>query len=212
MRTKFLVVIAAAIAVNACSSDGNKGTGTGGAGGGGAGTTGSAGTTGNGGTTGGGGTGGLAACGTDTASGNGATCNTIDATGPCVVVQLSTATAPTPAGGTVSNGTYLLTSETLYGAADSGNQQEDRRETFVVSAATAAGFTLDQTTVSGTRVDRSRGAVVIAGSMVTYTPVCPAPGDGGDQGGSANFTATSTTFTLIQSKNGGTRVSVYTKS
>jgi hypothetical protein len=122
---------------------------------------------------------------------------------------MSTASPPTPAGGTISAGTYVLTSETFYGP--SGNQQDDRRETFVVSAVTSASFTLDQIHVSGTHTDRSRGAVLVSGTMVTYTPVCPPPGDGGDNGGSAQFTATATTFSLIQPKNGGTQVSVFTK-
>jgi hypothetical protein len=105
-----------------------------------------------------------------------------------------------------------LTSETLYGAGDAGSQQGERRETFVVSSVTSTSFTLDQVTVSGTRTDRSRGTVVVAGTTVTYTPTCPPPGDGGGQGGSASFTATSTTFTLIQSRSSGTQSSVYTKS
>jgi hypothetical protein len=105
-----------------------------------------------------------------------------------------------------------LTSETLYSAGDGGGLQGDRRETFAVSSVTSTSFTLDQVTVSGTHTERTRGTVAVAGTMVTYTPTCPPPGDGGDHGGSANFTATSTTFTLIQSKSGATQISVYTKS
>jgi hypothetical protein len=126
--------------------------------------------------------------------------------------QFSTDTPPTPAGGTIVAGTYLLTSTTFYGPSDGGDQQQDRRETLIVSSVTAGGFTLDQVQVSGTRVDRSHGTVVSAATTVTYTPVCPPPGDGGDNGGSASYTATSSTFMLIETKNGGTRVSIYTKS
>ena len=126
--------------------------------------------------------------------------------------QESTATAPTPAGGTIVAGTYNLSSSTFYGPADGGNGQGDVRKTLVASSVTATSFTLDETDMSGARVDRTHGTVAISGTTVTYTPSCPAPGDGGDNGGSASFTATSTTFTLIDSKSGGTRVEVYTKS
>jgi hypothetical protein len=152
-----------------------------------------------------------AVCGDDQSTGSGAGCNTLVASGPCVVETISAATAPTPAGGTIVAGTYNLVSTTFFGSADAGNQQGDRRATLKPSAVTATSLTLDQIEVSGTHVDISTGTVAISGTMVTYTPTCPPPGDGGDHGGSANFTATPTTFTLIQSKNGGTTVDVYTK-
>jgi hypothetical protein len=129
-----------------------------------------------------------------------------------VTVQLGTGAPPTPAGGNIVAGTYQLTSDTVYGASDSGNQQDDRRDTLMVSSVVAGAFTLDQVRASGTHTERSHGTVVSSGTMVTYTPTCPPPGDGGDSGGSANYTATSTTFTLIQTRNGDTQVSVYTKS
>jgi hypothetical protein len=160
----------------------------------------------------GGGDGGLAACGNDNQMTSGETCHSASATGPCVMQQISSATPPAAAGGTIVAGTYNLTSMTFYGPADSGNsQQSDRRSTFVISSVTAASFKLDQVDASGARLERSSGTVAITGTMVTYTPICPPPGDGGDNGGSASFTATATTFSLIESKNGGTEVSVYTK-
>jgi hypothetical protein len=204
--------IAGVVGIIGCGSSGGGGPGGSGGSGGNAtgGTTGSGGTSG-GGTSGGGAGGMLAACGTDTSASSGDTCNTVVADGPCVTVQVSAAAAPTPAGGTIVAGTYRLTSETFYGAAG-GNQQDDRRETYVVSGVTALGFTLDQSRTSGTHVERSRGTVVVSGTTVTLTPTCPPPGDGGNNGGSAQFTATANTFSLIQAKNGGTDVSVYTKS
>lgn len=205
------------VGIIGCGGSGSGGgAGSGGGGGNAAGGNAAGGTTGGGGTSGGGTSGGgsggmLAACGTDTSAGSGDTCNTAVADGPCVMAQVSAGAAPTPAGGTIGAGTYRLTSETFYGATDAGNQQEDRRETFVISSVTVAGFTLDQNRTSGTRVDRAHGTVVVTGTTVTFTPTCPPPGTG-DNGGSAQFTATATTFSLIQSKNGGTEVSVYTKS
>src|SRR5207237_7490801 len=88
---------------NAGAGGGSAGaSGNAGAGGGNAGASGSAGS--------GGAGGALAACGS--ATGTGDQCDTISgtATGPCVAVTMSSATAPTPAGGDVANGTYELTS------------------------------------------------------------------------------------------------------
>jgi len=216
--TLFLSIVGV-FAINSCGSSGgggtpgaagSGGTSSGGTGGGAGGTTGGGGT---GGSTGSGGTGGgLAACGTDDHGTSGDGCNTITPGGACVTAQTSNGTAPTTAGGTIVAGTYNLTSETIYGGDDSGNQQSDRRETLAVSGVTAASFTLDQAQASGTSMDRSHGTVVVTGTTVTYTPTCPPPDDGGDKGGSANFTATATTFTLIQSKNGNVDVKVYTKA
>jgi hypothetical protein len=209
--------VAGVVGVIGCGGSGAGSTGgsSGGGGNASAGTTGSAGTSGGGtsggGTSGGGSGGMLAACGTDTSASSGDTCNSAVADGPCVTVQVSGAAAPTPAGGTITAGTYRLTSATFYGTGG-GNQQGDRRQTFVVSAVTALAFTLDQIQTSGTRVDRAHGPVVVSGTTVTFTPTCPPAGDGGDNGGSAQFTATASTFSLFESKNGGTQVSVYTKS
>ena len=189
---------------------GGAGAGGGQAGGGGAGA--------GGGQAGGGGAGGaLAACGDATGSSNDV-CSTItgSATGPCVATAMSAATAPTAAGGPVSNGTYQFTASTFYGtlpdaAGSTDGDLQTRRETFVVSNATSSSFTLQQFQASGTQTSSEEGTVAISGTMVSYTPTCPPPADGGNNGGSAGFTANSTSFTLILSKNGGTLIRVYTK-
>ena len=191
-----------------------------GAGGGSAGASGSAGAGGgSAGTTGNGGAGGaVAACGDGT--GQGDTCNTISgsAAGPCVVTTMSADTAPTALGGSVSNGTYELTSSTFYGTLPDGASSDDgdfgtHRETLLVYVQTATSFNLDQFRVSGTRQDIDQGTVAISGTTVTHTQTCPAPGDGGDSGGSAGFTATSSAFTLIETRgSGGILVKVYTKT
>lgn len=210
MRSATLfVLLGAVIAANGCGSSSGGGGTAGTSGGGGSGASG-----GSGGTSGGGGAGGaLATCGDSSDQGSGDTCNTAAATGACVTQQLSTATAPTPAGGTIAAGTYNLTSLTLYNPPEGGGQSSDRRETLVVSAVTAGSFTLDQVHASGSIAQRSHGTVTVSGTMVTFTPTCPPPGDGGDSGGSAGFTATSTTITLIEDHGGGTfQVSVFTKA
>lgn len=191
----------------ATGSGGNAGTtGTGGAGGGAAGTTGT------------GGAGGALACGDGTGSGE--TCNTIpgSATGPCVVTTTSADTAPTAMGGSISSGTYQLTSSTFYGTlpdgAASGNRGDfaTKRETFLVYVQSATSFNLDQFQADGTQNNSQQGTVAISGTTVAYTQTCPAPGDGGNNGGSAGYTATSSTFTLFLSQDNGILVKVYTKT
>jgi hypothetical protein len=129
---------------------------------------------------------------------------------------MSSGTAPAPGGGAVSDGTYELTSSVFYGTLPDAAASTDfdfatRRETFVVYLATTTSFTLDQFRVDGTENSSEQGTVTISGSMVTYTPTCPPPGDGGNNGGSAGFTTDGTTFTLIINKSSGTLVRVYTK-
>ena len=70
---------------------------------------------------------------------------------------------------------------------------------------------LDVNETSGTSIKRQSGPVTISGSTVTFAPTCPT---GGNNGGSAGFTATATTFTLIDNNgngNGAIRVQVYNK-
>jgi hypothetical protein len=229
MRAVLFGLLGIAMAVNGCGGS-SGGTGAGGSGGqaGEAGSSGNAGTSGSAGAGGGagngdggadnGGAGGApVACGDATGSSNDV-CSALTgaATGPCVMTEMSSATAPTAAGGLVSNGTYVYTSSTFHGALPDAAGSTDgdfqtRRETYVVTNATTSSFTLAQYQASGTQTRSEEGTVAISGSMVSYSATCPPPADGGDNGGSAGFTASSTTFTLILPKNGGTLVRVYTK-
>jgi hypothetical protein len=118
-------------------------------------------------------------------------------------------------GGTIVAGTYYLTAQTIYTTADGGadTQDRDRRETVVVSAVTATSFTLNQADISGTHLERSYGTVTVSGTTVSFTPTCPAPGDGGDRGGTAGYTATPSSFTIIEQNGPDTvRVQVFTRS
>jgi hypothetical protein len=218
MRSLVLFVLCGlVVATNGCgSSSGGGGTGGTNGSGGAAGSSGNGGATGSGGTLGAGGSGGVAACGDATGTGHSCSSITAGATGPCVTPTVSSGTAPTPVGGSVVAGTYNLTASTFYGTlSDGGGQNGDfqtDREAFIVKNPTATSFTLDQVRVSGSVTETDEGMVAISSTTVTYTPTCPPPGDGGNQGGSASFTATSAAFTLIQSENGGTLVKIYTKS
>jgi hypothetical protein len=156
----------------------------------------------------------VAACGTSTAAEIGATCNTVDATGPCVMATLGTGTPPTPGGGPIQGGTYDLTSLTVYPTSDAGvlSGEAPRRGTLVIPTVTTGTFTIQMTQSSGATVERQAGTVVVVGSDVMFTPTCPPPGDAGGSGGSAGFTATLTTFTLFEmGDNGVVNVNLYTK-
>jgi hypothetical protein len=131
-----------------------------------------------------------------------------------VTETFSTATPPSPAGGSFSAGTYNLTSLTAYISADATvpKNGQVRRQTYVASNVTATSLTLDQASSSGTVVGRSHGTVAITGMSATFTPTCPVT-DGGDNGGTDQFTATSSGFTLFDtSNNGATVVSVFAKA
>jgi hypothetical protein len=212
-----LIGIAAAGCGGSSSSTGAGGNGgsagNGGSTGGNGGSTGNGGSSGNGGADAGGGAGGaLAACGNDNQSSSGDTCNTVEATGPCVTATESNGTPPSATGGTIQAGTYDLTSETNYGTPDGSNDNPGAKRETLMFTVNGSNRTLANTHVSGTTVQRQAGSVTISGAMATFTPTCPPPGDGGDNGGSVAFTATATTFTLIEMRgDGSTRVDVYTK-
>jgi hypothetical protein len=200
------------------SSSGGAGgaTGTGGNGGttGTGGTTSNGGATGTGGTTGGGGAtgtgGGLAACGDNTDPSQGDTCNTIVPTGACVMETISSASTPVPAGGTIVAGTYDLTTMTVYGAAADAGLSSARRGVIMISAGTGANtFNIQVGEQSGTALQRQSGVAVAnsAQKQIVFTPSCP----NADSGGASPYSATSTTFTLFEDNNGGTRVNLYTK-
>jgi hypothetical protein len=144
----------------------------------------------------------------DPSTGSG--CNTLEATGPCVIETLGTGSAPAPGGGTIAAGTYDLTSMVRYVGADGGTDMSDSRHaSLAVSAVIANSFSLQITEISGSTVRRQAGVVIASGTQVAFTPACPLGGDGG---GTAGYTATSTTFTLFDTSNSGDlRLSVYTK-
>ena len=198
-RLSLFVSFVTLVGLSACGS--SSGGGTGGNGGG-AGTTGSGGSAGS-----------DAVCGDTAATGSGQSCNSVTTTGPCVTGTLSTAAPPSPAGGTFSAGTYNLTSVTDYVAADAAVQMvQPARQTFVLSNVTATSLTLDQAVSSGTFFARSSGTMAISGLSATYTATCPVT-DGGNQGEPAQFTVTSSGFTVLEPLgNGDIRLAVYSKA
>jgi hypothetical protein len=133
--------------------------------------------------------------------------------GPCVMQTFSTSAPPSPAGGTLTAGTYNLISVTDYVAADAAAPVAgDARQTIVLSNVTATSLTLDEAISSGTFLYRSSGTVAIDGLNSNYTVTCPAT-DGGNPVQPTQFTATSSGFTLFEQENTGIlRVTVFTKA
>jgi hypothetical protein len=209
-RAVIWAVPALLILLNGCGSDSKVMSGTGGAGGSSGGGTGggAAGTSGGG----SGGTGGgLAACGTRTDPNSGDACNNVDPVGPCVMTVPGTGTPPTAMGGQIVAGTYELTSRTAFNAPDGGNNEDPRRETVVVTGS-GNSFTIQISQLSGTTRERQSATVTTSGTQLTYTPNCPPPGDGGDNGGTTGYSANATSFTIFDVGGNGTlRPSVYTK-
>ena len=132
---------------------------------------------------------------------SGETCNTFTAGGPCVTATFSTDAAPTPAGGAFVAGTYNLVSETFYGSAQleaTFQSGQPFRRTYVLSDVTSTSFTLDLAETLGTVVARAHETVAVSGMTATFNPICPPADAGAVWGGSDDFTATSTSITLIR--------------
>ena len=173
---------------------------------------------GKGGTSGGGGaggTGGLSACGVVTgAPSTGATCNTVTAAGHCVEQTFSNATAPLPAGGTFTAGTYHLISDTFYGPPQTDFiPGAPFRQTYVLTDVDATSFALDQAWASGDVVARARVTAALSGTTATFTQACPSVDEGVVWSGTAGFSANTATITLFWSRGIQiTEVTVYNKA
>jgi hypothetical protein len=112
------------------------------------------------------------------------------------------------------DGTYVATSITDY-LGPSGTPSETgnyKQQVILFNAGTIEMHELDFS-VGGPDCGSSQtGTVTFAGNQATLTPTCPA---GSNNGGSATYSATPTTFTLFDPPQGGgrtfTRVTVLTK-
>jgi hypothetical protein len=119
------------------------------------------------------------------------------------------------AGGSFVAGTYDLVSTTRYGAPDAGadaavavDPTPAREASFVAGAGN--GFTVENAITSGMAEVRSNGMLTTDGTtQLTFTPTCPASGDGGaGSPGKVDYTAATTasgtTVTIISHENDGT--------
>ena len=153
--------------------------------------TGGAGAGGSGGTTGAGGSGGGAG-----GTGGAAVCNTLTASGDVVIQTAATGSAPAPAGGTIANGTYVLTSNEVFppGSSASASSKETLRITGnqMERALAYLGF-----------VSQLNYSISTAGTTLTATATCPV----GDAF-SLPYTATATTLVIFGD---ATSVQTYTR-
>jgi hypothetical protein len=157
--------------------------------------------------------GGLVLCGTNTNPDEGVTCNTVVPNGPCPTVTIGTGSPPAATGGQWVAGTYDLTSRTVYNPQDGGGDESGPRRETVVVTGSGNNFSVQMAQMSGTMLRRQGGTVVTSGTQLTFTPTCPPPGDGGDSGGTLDYSTNgSTTLTIYDMGGQGTlRLDVYTK-
>jgi len=142
---------------------------------------------------------GLAGCSSDGDAPAAGACNTLANDGPLVMAMASTAVAPTPAGGTVTDGTYQLTAATLYSAA--ALPPSTAHGIFQIT-----GNTMQQVgDVNGTE-SRYTSTYTTSGSTVSTTDTCPAP-----KSATHGFTATSTTLRIYDDTPLGKLEQTYTK-
>jgi hypothetical protein len=209
VKTKHLVLVLGFAALTAaCGSsssstpDASGAAGTTGDAGtsGAAGDTGSAGTTGAAGTTGGAGTTGAAGttggAGTGAAGTGAAACNTIGHTGPEAPEVAGQGTYPTPAGGTIAEGTYDLKEFQIWppGSVDPYKRQETWK--FV-----AGKFEVDSKNGEG-KVTIASGTYSTAGAELTIVATCP-----GSMTLKVPYTATATSLWTFDTN----EIHVYTK-
>jgi hypothetical protein len=113
---------------------------------------------------------------------------------PTVTTQQEAAAQPPAAGGSIANGTYWLTSRTEYtgpgGAA--GPLMEVMRAVYSFNNGVLQMATFNPGACS---INRQEGTIAVSGVGITYTNTCGC--SGGGCGGSTSYTATATTFSLV---------------
>jgi hypothetical protein len=140
----------------------------------------------------------------------GPACNDLAATAPPVNYTLSSQGSPAAVtGGTIADGTYDLTSYTIYGAGSVGGG-------FVANQATSvtlvvAGTSWNQVQVfdieNTTSTVSTNWAAAVSGTAITLTPSCPQGAPATD----ATYEATDTALQLIYSTGGFTVSETFAK-
>ncbi len=137
---------------------------------------------------------------------DGAACNSLEPSGPLVPYECLSATPPTPAGGTIVDGTYLLTSTAYYGTPCPAPEQD--RDTWLICG---TNWQTSQEHTMGTMAPQllsfdanvtpgDAGAASLALQFTCGTPTIETI--------LFEYTATPTTLTLFPSAG---RVDVFTK-
>src|SRR6185295_9466420 len=111
-----------------------------------------------------------------------------------------------PAGGTIVDGTYYLTSYTKYFSSSPDGSNSQQRQTTAVISGNGTMLQLVDYRSEDNRTDRISATFSPNGTTLTVTFSC------GQQGGDTpSYTATSTSFTVFDMKDGSTDVQVFTK-
>lgn len=152
-----------------------------------------------------------AATAADTGAGDaGATCNDVAQLGAHVDYVSSTTPAETPAGGTVIDGTYVLTKFVIHtpAFADGTVLLPIGKTTAVIGGGTMRIVLTDPQGA----VKRTNETLTLAGMAVTTASACTFPQvDAAAAPRTGKFTATATTFTIFLDTPNGPIVNEYTK-
>jgi hypothetical protein len=138
-------------------------------------------------------------------------CNDVKQAGSVVELVVTKAALPVAAGGTLANGTYVLTSAKWYGATPLPEGEplaQLERTTLVVRG------TVFESVQSGdsTTEHRKSGTLTTSGASSSLTPTCSYPESPGDPV-TRSYTATPTTLTFVGGPpyQGGQILTTYTK-
>jgi hypothetical protein len=127
------------------------------------------------------------------------TCNALVGDAPSVTSTNSPAKAPTPAGGTLSDGTYVLTSTTIYTALPFPGMK-------LSSLMQIAGNTIQQVATMNGEEKRFTTSFTTAGSAIVMTDTCPVR-----KSGTYTFTATPSELRMYLTSPVGKIEQTYTK-
>jgi hypothetical protein len=134
---------------------------------------------------------------------NGPVCNNLVADGPTVPYTVVAAAAPTPAGGTITDGTYELTSLTVYTGVNGSTTPIASTACMVM---TVAGSTVQTVDVVNGQEHRYTSTLSVSGTMFTMNDTCPARDTS-----SIQLTATATEIRLYGTQSGFTMELRFTK-
>ncbi len=136
-------------------------------------------------------------------------CSTLVPGGAYVTPMYSSATPPTPSGGTLVPGTYNLIAVTLYVAdGGTGTAGEARRSTLVSNYPDLSLVDEAMESDGGCTYVRQVGTTVGSGTNITFTPSCPACTN---CGGSIEYSVNGNELTLFEGSGPGLRTQTFTK-
>jgi hypothetical protein len=143
----------------------------------------------------------VAGCSSDSSAPASTVCNTLTDDGPTITLMAIIGQAPTPAGGTVVDGTYVLAATTLYTAATTMIPPTTSSAVIQI-----AGSTMQQVGQINGQEKRYTSTFTVTGTSVATTDTCPAPSMGSHQ-----YTATATELRIYDANPIGTLEQKYTK-